>query len=155
MLAQLPLSSIESLKDNAAHKAVIMMAKSIECCVITSQSESQSDRHTTVKFLIERYGVVNWFIVRLPYIVNADVRFEAGQAEVLAYLKEQLKDDLTLVYEQFMKVRDASSVNMLDLNGVMREAYDSDFYDLVTHLANIQHGQEASKKYMEFLQGVR
>lgn len=63
-----------------------------------------------------------------------------------------------IVYEQFKQVRDSGKVNMLNLNGVMQEANKANFYDLVSHLADISligSQTERSAKYMEFLEGFQ
>lgn len=69
-------------------------------------------------------------------------------------MDNQTNNKLAIIKEQFMQVRDAGSVNMIDLNGVMREANDSNFYDLVVFLADIKHAQNSSIKYMEFLHSI-
>lgn len=66
----------------------------------------------------------------------------------------ETNNELEIVKEQFLQVRDAGQVNMLDMTGVMRQANDNNFYNLVVFLADIKHGQNSSRNYMEFLQSI-
>ena len=61
------------------------------------------------------------------------------------------KDELSIVYDQFELVRSEGNVNMISISDVMREAYVSNHYNLVTYLSDIQSMHNTSAKYMEFL----
>jgi len=50
-----------------------------------------------------------------------------------------------IVFEQIGKVRDSGETNMLDVNGVMRTAYDHDWYELVTWLSDRKNHKEYSR----------
>lgn len=69
-------------------------------------------------------------------------------------MDNQTNNEFAIVKEQFLQVRDAGQVNMLDMTGVMRQANDNNLYDLVVFLADIKHGADSSKKYMEFLYNI-
>jgi hypothetical protein len=49
------------------------------------------------------------------------------------------------IYDQILAVRDSGAVNMLDVYGVQREAYNRELYELVVFL------EEHRKEYAEFI----
>ncbi len=50
-----------------------------------------------------------------------------------------------IVFEQITKVRNTGETNMFDVNGVIRVAYDNDWYELVNWLSDRANHKEYSR----------
>jgi len=49
------------------------------------------------------------------------------------------------ILSQIQSIRDSGVINMLDVNGVQRIAFDSDFYELVCYI------EENRQRYFHFI----
>ena len=70
---------------------------------------------------------------------------ETGHSVILSMTSEWVSDIPSVVFTQLMKIRSSGAVNMFDVGGVEREAFNRGFYELVNFI------EEDKERYFKLI----